>query len=227
MLVYAGMAVITVMIISVITRTALQLSLHAPSDLRAACLKHFTASHDPSLESGYTSLVQFEETKRSLMGARLGSSAVEHRNNPISHSELLASLCPLSEISGFPQRCSDSSYHLFYTTSCGAWLQAPLFALDLIAVSAGWVCGCLPGLLSGRDLGCAGGGGCCSPLAILIAAKPEWDPAVQATKSVQEELSASFWHVSGGYPRVLPPRWVPRALLVHPAKGFVRPVNQS
>lgn len=38
-------------------------------------------------------------------------------------------------------------------------------------------------------------GGCCSPLAILIAAKPEWDPAVQATKSVQEELSASFWHI--------------------------------
>lgn len=72
MLVYAGMTAITVVIISVITRTALQLSLHAPSDLRAVCLKHFTASHDPSLESGYTSLVQFEETKRSLMGARLG-----------------------------------------------------------------------------------------------------------------------------------------------------------
>ena len=69
--------------------------------------------------------------------------------------------------------------------------------------------------------------GCCSPLAILIAAKPKRDPAVQVMKSVQEELSASFWHVSGGYPRVLPARSVPQALLVHLAKGSVWPVNQS
>lgn len=47
--------------------------------------------------------------------------------------------------------------------------------------------------------------GCCSPLAIPIAAKPKWDLAVQAMKSVQEELSASFWHISGCIPRCCHP----------------------